>query len=186
MFGIVSFMDDSVLASQILSGNRRALYLFYRTYKPQLHRYISRRVGNSADGEEILQDSLFSFLEALRDFQGKASLKTYLYAICQRKIADYWRRRKVRHVVFSETLHLDALISPLLTPEELYDEKALRTKIARTMDSILPRHRQLLFLKYIEDATTRQIATRLSVTVKTIESALFRARKAFAKVFVKS
>ena len=39
------------------------------------------KVNNQFDAEEILQDTLFAFLEALRDFHGTSSLKTFLFAI---------------------------------------------------------------------------------------------------------
>lgn len=177
-------MNDTELVSRILARDRQALFAFYRQYEPKLSAHIRRKVGNPADAEEILQDTLFAFLEALRDFEGKSTVSTFLFSICGRKIADYYRKKRIRQVIFSEMPQLEAIVSPLLTPEEEFDSSVLQEKISRTLESILPRYKKLLLSKYAENISMADIAKRLAVTVKSAESALFRARKAFIKAFV--
>lgn len=177
-------MDDSEIISHILKGDRRAIAGFYKTYEPALSRFITRKIGNPKDAEEILQDTLLAFLEALRDFHGKASLKTFLFAIGSHKIIDYYRRKKIKHVVFSALPQLETLISPLLAPEEELDTTLLKEKISKVLGRLLPRHRQVLILKYLENLSVEDIASKLSITFKSAESQLFRARKAFVEIFL--
>lgn len=177
-------MDDRKTIEKILSGDRRELGVFYKTYAPKLLRHIGTKVDNRADAEEILQDSLFAFLEAIRDFQGSASLKTFIFAICNHKIIDFYRRKKFKHVVFSKLPQLQFLISPLLNPEEELDANLLKEKVRRAFDKLLPHYRDVLVLKYIENLPVEDIARRLSVTFKSAESRIFRARKAFVEIFL--
>jgi RNA polymerase sigma-70 factor (ECF subfamily) len=176
--------DDHILISQILARDRHALSLFYRRYTPRLSSFISHKINNPADAEEVLQDTLFAFLESARDFQGASSVKTFLFSICRNKIVDFYRRKKIKQVVFSRTPNLEALVSPILNPEEELDTKMLKEKIHIVLGRLLPQYRKLLVLKYMDNLTAAEIAQRFAVTLKSVESQLFRARKAFVESFL--
>ena len=67
------YTSDDHLVQKILARDRRALLTFYRRFTPKLTRFIATKIGNPSDAEEILQDTLFAFLEAIRDFEGKSN-----------------------------------------------------------------------------------------------------------------
>jgi len=177
-------MDDKELIRQILARDRRSLLAFYRRFAPKLSRFIRTKVGSPADAEEILQDTLYAFLEAIRDFEGKSNIQTFLFAICQHKIVDFYRRKKLRHAVFSQMPQLEALISPRMSPEDELDGVLIREKIQSVLGRLLPRYRQILTLKYIDGHSVGEIADKLTLTFKSAESQLFRARKAFVELFI--
>jgi RNA polymerase sigma factor (sigma-70 family) len=177
-------MTDTELIPQILARDRHALSVFYHRYTPRLRAYILGKISSVEDAEEILQDTLFGFLEAIRDFEGHASIKTFLFSICNHKIIDFYRRKKIKHMVFSKTPNLEALVSPILNPEEELDTRLLKDKIYRVLAHLLPNYRRLLTLKYMDDLSVSEIAQQLTVSVKSAESQLFRARKAFVERFL--
>jgi len=177
-------MRDTNLVEKILARDKRALLTFYRSYTPKLLRLIRIKVSSEHDCEEILQDTLFAFLEAIRDFHGESRLETYLYSICNHKIIDFYRRKKIRHIVFSQMPRLEELISPVLNPEEELDVTLYKENISRVLAGILPRYRQILMLKYVDGLSVSDIARKFAVTLKSAESQLFRARKAFVNLFV--
>lgn len=177
-------MNDTTLIARLLSKDRATATRFYREYAPKLRRYITTKVSVVQDAEELLSDTLFAFLEGIRDFQGKSSVKTYLFSICQHKIIDYYRRKKMKHIVFSQIPHLEALVSPLVTPEAAFDEAVVREKIQKTLARIAPAYRQILQLKYLEEVSVDDIAQKLSISFKSAESRLFRARKVFVESFL--
>ena len=175
--------DDLLLIERILEGEERALTEFYHLYYPKLSNYIRQKVENVSDGEEILQDSLLAVIEALRDFSGRSSLSTFVFAIVHNKVVDYYRRKKIKQVLFSKVPELENIISELLKPEDAFEEKLLKDKIKRTFERLEPKYRIVLILKYIEELPVVEIAKRISGTVKMAESRLFRARKAFVKLY---
>ncbi|MCX8009239.1 MAG: RNA polymerase sigma factor [Patescibacteria group bacterium] len=176
-------MEEFKIIERILNRDERALYEFYIRYKENLLAFIRRKVEKESDCEEILQDTFFAFLESLRDFHGKSSIKTFLFSICNHKIVDYYRRKKLKHIVFSQLPQLEQLISPLLEPEEAFDESHVREKISRVFSELLPRYREILIYKYIEGRSVDDIARILRLSFKSAESRLFRARKAFVKAY---
>lgn len=175
---------DEQLIEAILARNEHALHEFYYRYKKKLLLFIRGKVEKEPDCEEILQDTFFAFLEALRDFHGKSSVKTFLFSICHHKVIDYYRRKKLRHIVFSQLPQLENLVSPLLQPEESFDETVIREKISRVFSSILPRYRDILYYKYVEGRSVEEIASLMHLSFKSAESRLFRARKAFVEAYV--
>lgn len=177
-------MIDRELTAGILSKDRMSLSLFYRTYAPLLRRYIQLKISDQSDAEEVLQDSLFAFLEAIRDFGGRSSIKTFLFSITNHKIIDFYRKKKIKQVVFSRLPNLSELISPVLNPEEELNAGELKQKIIRTLSRLIPRYRQVLILKYLEDVSVEDIARKLAISFKSAESRLFRARKAFVELFL--
>ncbi len=177
-------MNDTNLVTRLFAHDRHTVSAFYRQYAPQLRRYISTRVNSSEDAEEILQDTLFSFLEALRDFQGKSSVRTYIFSICQHKIIDFYRKKKLKHLVFSQMPQLERLISPMIGPEEELDATLVKEKINAVLSRLIPVHREVLTLKYWEQVSVEDIARKLSISFKSAESRLFRARRAFVELFL--
>lgn len=177
-------MGDEDLVGRIVARDRRALAAFYRTYAPKLRRFIQAKVNDTRDGEEILQDTLYGFLEAIRDFQGKSNLQTFLFSIASHKVIDFYRRKKMKQVVFSKIPQLEALMSPLVTPEDALDATLLKEKVARVLGRLLPNYRRVLVLKYFDSMSVSEIAGKLAVSFKSAESQLFRARKAFIELFL--
>jgi RNA polymerase sigma-70 factor, ECF subfamily len=177
-------MNDTQLITKILHRDRSALHYFYSTYKPELLRHIENKVANPKDAEEILQDTLFAFLEAVRDFAGKSTIRTFLWSIAGHKIIDYYRRKKIKQVVFSQIPQLESLISPLISPEDEMEVKLLKNKINLALGKLLPKYRSALLFKYMDNLTVADIAEKFAVTGRGAESILSRARRAFVKAYI--
>lgn len=176
-------MADKVLVSQILKGNEKALRIFYKAYQPRLLNFIKNKIANENDAEEILQDVLLATIEALRDFAFKSSLFTFICSIANHKVIDFYRRKKIKNVVFSRLPNVEPLLSTLFGPEESLDDQLLRQKIKQTFAALTPKHRLILKMKYIYGFTVEEIAGKLAVSFKSAESQLFRARRAFVLAY---
>ena len=159
-------MNDQELITQILAHDRQALSVFYRMYTPKLRLFIRAKIANPDDAEEVLQDALFGFLEAIRDFTGASKLKKFLYAIASHKVIDWYRRKKIRHVVFSAVPQLESFVAPLLGPEEELDASLLREKIYRALGRLLPMYKSVLVLKYADGFSVSEIAEKLTISFK--------------------
>lgn len=177
-------MTDETLVRSILARDRTALLYFYRTYKPRLDRFIRIRVGLQEDADEILQDTLYAFLEAVRDYTGKSKINTFLFSICSHKIVDYYRRKKIKQAVFSSVPQLEHIVSPLMSPEDELEAKALKERIYHALSKIFPKYQKLLLSKYADGESMAAIARKWAMTAKGVESALFRARRAFVEAFI--
>ncbi len=177
-------IEDQHLIQRLLLRDRQAAREFYERFAPRLFRFIRRKVGSDQDVEEIAQDTLFAFLEGIRDFTGRSSLNTYLCSIAGNKIVDFYRKKKLVRIVFSQLPEgLEPLISDLADPQKILDNSLLRQKIVSVLSQLSPRYRKIIHLKYIEGRSVIEIAHLLSLSFKSAESILFRARRSFVKLY---
>ena len=86
--------------------------------------------------------------------------------------------------MFSKLPRLEALVSTLLNPEEELDTALVKDKIRHVLGGLLPNYREIILLKYVDEMSVAQIAEKFAVTVKSAESQLFRARRAFVELFL--
>lgn len=175
---------EHILLRRLLSHDESALHELYAEYKTHLLLYIQRSLGKE-DAEEVLQDTFMAFIESLRNFRGQSSLKTFLYAIAKRKVVDALRRKKVKKLLFSYLPEyvVDSLAVVFL--HDSLDKEYVRRKIERVFDQLPHDYARILRLKYIEGYKVHAIAQVMDLPFKAAESMLFRARKAFVKVYTK-
>lgn len=148
-------------------------------YRQRLIKFVAKKVGNFLDVEEIVQDTLMSAMDSLPTFKGKSSVFTWLCAIARHEIADFYRRKKIKQIVFSKLPWLKELVDEALGPELAFQELETKTRILKTFKNISEGYTRILRLKYIEGLSMRQIAQKLNLSVKAVESRLTRARLAF-------
>jgi len=178
-------MNEKELVKQILKNNKKAIDGFYKAHKPKLLNLILRKVGSHKDAEEILQDTFMSALDSLPLFSFRSSIYTWLCSIAKHEIADFYRRKKLKTIIFSRLPFLKKVVDRALGPELALQEKEMKGKILATFKNLSEGYSQILRLKYIEGLSMAEIALRLKITVKAVESKLSRARLAFQKQYVK-
>lgn len=174
---------EKQLVERIIAKDERALYMFYKKYNGALRAFIARQIADRQLVDELTQDVFIDFLESLRDFRFQSSMKTFLFSIARNKVIDVIRKKKIKKVLFSALpQYLVEGLAKIVMDDEL-EKKEVAEKMKRTFDALPHDYELILRLKYIEETPVKQIAEKLSMTFKATESLLFRARKAFVKVF---
>lgn len=154
----------------------------YQKYRAKLKKFISQKV-DELEVEEIFQNTIISAVDCFPLFSGKSSFFTWLCGIAKHEISDFYRKKKIKTILFSHLPWLENLASEALGPEQLLLKKEFEERVKQTMLSLNEGYREILRLKYYQGLTVDQIAKRLNEKATTVESRLFRARKAFAKAF---
>jgi RNA polymerase sigma-70 factor, ECF subfamily len=175
--------SDRNIVIKILKGDEAAVGLFYKNNKSGLFSFILQRIEDRSDAEEVLQDVFLSAIMALRDFTFKCSLSTFLFSIAKNKIVDYYRKKRIKAVVFSKFFGFEDLISELLKPDEEFENEEIRRKFYKVLNSLRPKYQRVIKLKYIEGKKLSEIAEIISESIKSVESTLFRARKEFVVIW---
>ena len=176
-------MTDEQLIEQIKGGSKTAVRKFCDQYRLRLEQFVSKKVSDRNDVEEIVQDVFISVLDSLPMYQGRCSLFTWICSIAKHEVADFYRRKKIKQVVFSKLPFLEKLVSKALGPELAFQEKETKRKIWQTLKKLSEGYSQILRLKYIDDLSMKQIAVKIGISVKAVESRLSRARLAFQKAY---
>lgn len=174
---------DWVLVSGLMRGSDPALRKFYRKYFSKLHAFVRSRLRSSEDAEEITQDSVLSALDSLALFSGRSTLFSWLCGIARHEIADYYRRRRIKTIVFSRLPFIEGFVSRALEPDAKLMRKEYERRVKRALEAILPHYREILELKYMDGLSVKEIATKMGMSFKACESVLTRARRAFVVAY---
>ena len=177
--------EEKDLAQRILKNEKKAKALFYKAFSSRLARFIKSKVSPEVS-EEILDDVFLSAFDSLPLFKFNASLYSWLYSIARHEIVDFYRRRKIKTLLFSRLPFLENLATKALGPEGVLAKKELKEDIKKILRTLSEGYCKILRLKYIEGLSIREIAKILGKTVKATESKLFRARNAFQKVWLEN
>ena len=171
---------EQELIQGVLRGDQKSLRRFEQKYRQRLFNFVLQKIDDERDAEEIVQDVIYSAVVCLPSFLGKSSLWTWLGSIAHHEIVDFYRKKKIKTILFSRFPALKNLANKALSPELALEEKELREKILGCLFGLTEGYRQVLRLKYTEGLSVRQIACRLKKTAKAIEMRLRRARFAYA------
>jgi len=176
---------DKELVEKIIKRDERSLIVLYEDYRRPLLSFVNRQIKDQYRAEEIIQDTFLDFIESLRDFHFQSSLKTFIFSIAKNKTIDYMRKKKLKKILFSALppYFIESLKAVFIDDE--IEKKELSTKIKNTLERLPNDYRFILRLKYIEGEKVRVISQKLNLEFKATESLLFRARKAFIKLFNK-
>ncbi|HUR78729.1 MAG TPA: sigma-70 family RNA polymerase sigma factor [Acidimicrobiales bacterium] len=174
----VDLIRDRSLVELCQAGDEAAFGDLYSRYYQRLLRFCIRRVGNVHEAEEITQEAFARAFTAMPRFAGERRFYPWLTVIAGRLCIDSHRR-----VARSEP---SAEIDPGTVDggqQQIIDNVDL-SYLAKAMEQLGPRHREVLDLRETHGWTYQQIADHYSVTMGTVEALLFRARKALRREFL--
>ena len=177
------YLKEKQLVDRILQKDETSFIGFVKEHEKALYNYVFRQLCDKELTEEVVQDVFIDFLDALRSFTYRSSIKTFLYSIAKYKVIDVIRKKKIKKIMFSAMpQHIVEGLSPVIMDDEL-EKKEMAQKIHDVFSELPHDYQVILRLKYLDGVRVKEISRKLSLTFKATESLLFRARKAFVKLF---
>ncbi|MFN0206645.1 MAG: RNA polymerase sigma factor [Planctomycetota bacterium] len=183
-------IDDLQLRDRVVRGDREAAEKLFRDVFDPLYEFTYYRVGCDRNlAETIVQDTLTTGFEKLKDFEGRSTIHAWLFGIAKNKIRSMRRARRSKSIdelLEDASPEIDAILmkiekEPL--PDKVMECKETRELVGATLSSLPPNYREILIAKYIDDMQVNEIANKKGHGFKATESLLQRARVAFARVF---
>jgi len=178
-----AFSDDARLAGDIRRRDPEAFQAVVHNYLPQIVR-AARASGLSPDrAEDVAQETFQAFVEVAARFEGRSKVRTFLFGILYRKIAEARREvtRERRSDPIDEVMegHFRAYGRWLQPPRSL-DQQVYVSEIGRMIEECLeeapPRQRLAFVLRETEDISTEELCNILDVSRTNVGVLLFRAR----------
>jgi RNA polymerase sigma-70 factor (ECF subfamily) len=183
---------DLDLARRMRGGDERAFDEFFDAYFDAVYRFALARLGRDPDAaQEVAQETLARAALKISSYRGEAALFTWLCTFCRREVSAYVRRSRRAGTpveLREEAMEIRAALESLSSEAPAGSAAAaLRADVVRavqvTLDA-LPRHYgDALEWKYVLGLSVEEIAERLGLGPKAVESLLARARQAFRDGF---
>jgi len=175
--------SDEALLALVGVGDREALAALYARHRGPLYGYLARLAPDRSTAEEILQDVLLAVWRGAGSFEGRASVRGWLFGIARRQAHDRLRRRAW------DLVPLDA-IAPVAdgdpTPEDAALRRAAQRDVQAALARLAPAHRDALVLFFVDDFSHAEMADILGVPVGTVKSRLSNAKRALAALLADS
>ena len=192
-------MNEQRLLSAARDGDEQAFSGLIGPYRRELQAHCYRMLGSATDAEDALQDALLGAWRGLPRFEGRSSLRSWLYTIATNACLRAIERRPKRvlpvdygppadpHGIGAEPLvesvwiepFPDAVLADSTTPHARYEQReAVELAFIAALQHLPARQRAVLILREVLGFSARETAEALETTPVSIDSALQRAHKA--------
>ena len=184
--------SEAILVQRVLAGDRSAYSEIVKSYQNPLYRYCLRFMKDSEDASDQVQETFVKAFKNLAKFDTRRPLSPWLYRIARNTCLDAIRRRGSNPVRTDSSLGRDedegrsVLDKAEATgvdsdPEAVAEGKQLGAEVARHVEALDPKYREVIQLYHFDQLTYEQIAQVLKVPLGTVMTRLFRARKKLAE-----
>lgn len=163
-------------------------------YADYLFNYAVVRVNNSDLAKDLVQETFFAGLKSAKNFQGKASERTWLVSILKRKVIDYYRKinskkgqAEVRMNFYNDGDNEGSWIEERVPQswdnesEKILENEELKTQLDRCIDNLPEKYAMVFRMKTIQEFETEEICKELDITASNLWVIIHRARTQLRK-----
>jgi RNA polymerase sigma-70 factor (ECF subfamily) len=179
-------MEDALL-SRLRDGDEEAFVTLVARYQQPMLRFARSMVPNQAVAEEVVQDTWMGVVRGIDRFEGRSSLKTWLFRILTNRARSTGAREPLHAPI--EALHAvdrsrftsngqwaDPLDRWTEDSEDRLDAATWSPILRAALDDLPPRQRQVVILRDVEGFSTDETCAVLDITSGNQRILLHRGR----------
>lgn len=158
-------------------------------YADYLFNYTIARVSDGEKAKDLVQETFFAGLKSMKNFEGKASERTWLISILKRKIIDHYRKinsnkgkAEIRMNFYQDGENEGNWIEERI-PQEWgggadadLETKELGLTLNQCIDKLPEKYRMVFEMKTIQGFETEDICNELDITSSNLWVIIHRAR----------
>lgn len=177
-------VEDNDLVRLAQEGDTDAFSTLVERYHSRIYTLTFQMTSSREDAEDLTQEVFVKAFEALPRFKGKSSFYTWLYRIGINKTINYRKKRNRNRPV-----SLDAMEQEVRSEESYhaFNSKGsplrnvslgeLQKKLNEAMEGLSEKHRTVVVMHDMQGMPHDEIAKVVGVSVGTVRSRLFYARR---------
>lgn len=167
-------MEELVRLAQ--SGDPAALEKLLASVAPKIQRFGVRMCKDRTDSEDVLQDTLMTILQHLREFEGRSSFTSWVFSLT--RSACTRRRRGLKNQSGVELDESHGVTEERPSPEQGAESRQMSLILAQALERLPDDYREAILLRDVESLTAPEAAETLGISVDALKSRLHRARQA--------
>ncbi len=173
-------LDEENLIEQAKTGDKKALTQLVKNYEQTVYNFSFKICRDHDKAENIMQETFYSMVKHLNQFDNKSKLSTWLYRIIANHCLMQARKEKNRNFVsidndeslFEEKYAVD--YSRL--PTKYTENEELKKILDEAISKLSPDYRMIFLLRDVEGLSTEETAEAAGLTISAVKSRLHRAR----------
>jgi RNA polymerase sigma-70 factor, ECF subfamily len=193
--------QDLALVEALRAGDETAFMMLVERYQPAMLRIALMYVSTRAVAEDVVQDAWVGVLKGLDRFEGRSSLRTWIFRILV-NTAKTRGQREARSVPFSSVWAADPEVEPSVdpdrfqslghpgspgrwaeppvgwasTPEDRLLSKETLAQVSRAIDALPPNQREVITMRDVLGWTSADVRNALDISETNQRVLLHRAR----------
>ncbi|MDB5696211.1 MAG: polymerase sigma-70 factor,ECF subfamily [Sphingomonas bacterium] len=173
---------EAALLVRAVRGDEQAFAQLVTRHKASLYGYIRRFVGNAEDAQDLLQQTFLSAWLAIERFDPERPPGAWLRTIARNKCRDHGRKALGRRLLkFADWGRAaEQVVDTRATPEERWIDDEGLGAVDRAVASLPRALKEPLLLTAFEGLSQAEAAQELGISVKSVETRLYRARRRLA------
>ena len=170
--------DLSRLISDCIAGDDAAIEQLVRRHEIGVFRLALSVVDDTAEANEITQETFIAALKSLRSYEERKSFKAWLYTIALNHARSHLRKRKILERLREATSALFKIeYQKQILPEDRVIQTEEEAAIWSELNQLDERHRIVIVLRYFHELSVTEIAETLALPEGTVHSRLHTARE---------
>ena len=165
--------DDRAVLRSVARGDKVALKQLYGRYHPGLIRFVEGRLQDAVEAADVVQETFLSVWRQAEGFEGRSSVKTWIFSIARNKAIDRLRQARKTEPLSDEFDLADPSIDLVAVSEGASDARRLRACIAK----LGPHHRRAIQLAFFDDLSYAEIAEIEQTPEGTVKTRIFHAKR---------
>jgi len=164
---------DQQYFSAIKKGDKESFELLFKTYYKSLCFYALKFLDDYDNAEEVVQDVFINVWEKRNRILAPSSVRNYLFGAVRNRSLNMLKHKKVvdQHKMDNLKIQLEQ------ADDDFLHEVDLMNKINAQIDALPPRRREIFILSREYGLKYREIADKLNISVKTVETQMGGALK---------
>ena len=159
--------DERILVQRLIEGDEDAFCELYAAYKNRLIFFAMRFLKSREYAEDIFQDAFTVIWQGRRFINPDASFSSYLYTIVRNRILNQLRdlenQTKLKEQILEQAVDYSNDTNNSILANDL------RGLIARAMQQLTARQREIFEMSREQDMSHREIAEALGISVYTVQ-----------------
>ena len=159
----------------------------------ELFRFALSKLRNETQAEDFVQETFMIAFKKLDTFEGRSSIKTWLFTIIKNKIIDYYRSSRYKlqdsnNATLDETLEINnfnqfGVWKTYVTnwasdPHLSLENKDFQKALLNCIEKLPEKHQEAFTMRFIEELETKDICKALNITSSNYWMILYRSRMA--------
>lgn len=177
-------LEEQLFFKTVENDRDKAYLLLVDSYTSMVYNVCLNLLRNKEDAEDLTQEVFTSIYLSMDSFQGNSKLSTWIYSITLNKSKEFLRHktRKKRFGLFTLLKNDEGESESNRTVEFNHPGIQLEDKeraeiLFEAIDSLPENQRNAYILHKVEGVSYQEIAEILDLTVSSVESLMFRAKK---------
>ncbi len=164
--------DARALIAAIATKDQAALAGLYRLFEKRVFRFITSRLNDPFEAGDILHEVFLEVWRSAGKFEGRSTVRTWLFGIAYRKTMDRFRKM-ARVTLTDETPEQEDTSASAL---DLVASGQEAEHIRHCMDELSAEHRFAVEMAFFEDMPYREIAEAAEIPEGTVKTRIYHAK----------